>query len=440
MGVQQRKVFVQDLELGMFVSNLDRPWHQTPFPIQGFYIRSQDDIRAVTSHCKWVSIDVAEARQSHENTKDSRIAFGRSKAASDKKRQEIKLPPLNIREPVHHPKLSSLSKELKVSRRLMLDAEAALHRVFQSVQENRLPDLKDVARVTRDMVSSVLRNPDALLWLSRTRDYDNHTYQFSLNMTVWALICGRELGLNEGLLNHLGMGCLLSQVGKLKLPVAMLETEGHLDADDLALYRSYVEKGVQSLAEAGLSRAVLSVVQNHRERHNGTGFPEGVRGDRIPLLAKVAGLAEFFESLVGPRKHLEAMTPARAVSLLYDLRNIEFQEDLVEKFISAVGVYPTGSLVELNDGVRGVVVCHSPERRLWPKVMVMTDPAHRALKTAKVIDLAKYNEGKAAEQIMSIAECLPAGTEGLHPGHYDVTGAESRWTLSHMLGSRVIGA
>lgn len=123
------------------------------------------------------------------------------------------------------------------------------------------------------------------------------------------------------------------------------------------------------LENGGLSRAVLSVVQGHRERHNGSGFPEGVRGDRIPLLAKVAGIAEFFESLIAPRSHAEPMTPAKAVTLLYEMRNIEFQEDLVENFIQAIGIYPTGSLVELTDGQRGIVVSHSPERRLWSRVM-----------------------------------------------------------------------
>lgn len=431
MGVQQRKVFVHDLELGMFVSDLDRPWHQTPFPIQGFFIRSQDDIRALTSHCKWVSVDVAESRHADSKATGDRPAFGR---LNDRKRQEIRLPPLNIREPVRYPRVSSLRKELKVSRKLMADAEASLQRVFQSIQDNRLPDLRDVSRITRGMVSSVLRNPDAVLWLSRTREHDDYTYQYALNTAVWALICGRELGLHEGPLYQLGMGCLLSQVGKLSLPKTLLENESRLDSDQLELYRSYVELGVQNLQDSGLSPAAMSVVQNHRERHNGSGFPKGVHGDRIPLLGKIAGLAEYFESLVGPRKRSDAMTPSRAIGLLYELRNIEFQEDLVEKFISAVGVYPTGSLVELSDGVRGVVISHSPDRRLWPKVMVMTDQSHNALKTAKVIDLAKYNDGKSAEELMSISQCLPVGTDGLHPEHFDITGAESRWAFSRMIG------
>jgi HD-GYP domain-containing protein (c-di-GMP phosphodiesterase class II) len=315
----------------------------------------------------------------------------------------------------------------------MQDAESSLHRVFESIREQQVPDFTEVARVTRSMVSSVVRNPDAVLWLSRTRQHDDFTYQHALNTAVWALVCGRELGLNEGLLNHLGMGCLLSQVGKLMLPRKLIENEMRLGSDDFALYRTYVEKGVHSLEDSGVSRAVVSVVQNHRERHNGSGFPEGLRGDRIPLLGKVAGLAEYFETLVSPRDAAAAMTPARAVSLLYELRNIEFQEDLVEKFIAAVGVYPTGSLVELNDGQRGVVVSHSAERRLWPKVMVMTDRDRKPLKAARIIDLARYNEGRTAEETVSIAECLPVGTEGLHPEYYDVTGAESRWAFSRLI-------
>lgn len=435
MGVRQKKIAVQDLEIGMFVSDLDRPWHQTPFPIQGFHIRSQDDIRSLVSYCKWVVIDVAESRESIEQTKSgSRFVAGKSQRKANN-REAVQLPPLSIKDPVSYENVTTMKKELKVSRKVMMDAEVSLHRVFQAVQEGATPDLREVAAVTRRMVDSAVRNPDALLWLSRTRHHDDYTYRHSLNTAVWALICGRQLGLNEGLLNHLGLGCLLSQIGKLELPKQILRNEGKLNADDFAIYRSYVDKGVAKLSDTGVSRAVISVVQGHRERHNGSGFPDGIRGDRIPLLAKIAGLAEYFETLIGPRDSGEPMTPARAVNLLYDMRNIEFQEDLAEQFIQAIGIYPTGSLVELTDGQRGIVVSHTPERRLWPKVMVMTDRAHQPLKSARIVDLAKYNEGRNAYEALSIAECLPHGTEGLNPEHYDVTGAESRWNLARIVGA-----
>ena len=435
MGVRQKKIAVHDLEIGMFVSDLDRPWHQTPFPIQGFHIRSQNDVRSLVTHCKWVIIDEAEVREAIDQSKPGKRIFRRPSKRSGHERDSVQLPPLNIKEPVKYDSVTTMRRELKVSKKLMIDAEASLNQVFEAIRQHETPDLRGVAVVTQKMVSSVVRNPDAMLWLSRTRHHDNYTYRHSLNTAVWALVCGRQLGLNEGLLNHLGLGCLLSQVGKLDLPARILANEGKLDSEDFSVYRTYVERGVAKLADSGLSRAVLSVVQGHRERHNGSGFPEGVRGDRIPLLAKVAGLSEYFETLISPRYSADAMTPARAVTLLYEMRNIEFQEDLVEQFIQAIGIYPTGSLVELNDGQRGIVVSHAPERRLWPKVMVMTDRDHRPLKSARIVDLAKYNEGRGVHDTLTVAECLPHGTEGLNPEHYDVTGAESRWSLARIVGA-----
>ncbi|MEP6417049.1 MAG: DUF3391 domain-containing protein, partial [Marinobacter sp.] len=307
MGVRQKKIAVHDLEIGMFVSDLDRPWHQTPFPIQGFHIRSQNDVRSLVTHCKWVIIDEAEVREAIDQSKPGKRIFRRPSKRSGHERDSVQLPPLNIKEPVKYDSVTTMRRELKVSKKLMIDAEASLNQVFEAIRQRETPDLRGVAVVTQKMVSSVVRNPDAMLWLSRTRHHDNYTYRHSLNTAVWALVCGRQLGLNEGLLNHLGLGCLLSQVGKLDLPARILANEGKLDSEDFSVYRTYVERGVAKLADSGLSRAVLSVVQGHRERHNGSGFPEGVRGDRIPLLAKVAGLSEYFETLIGPRTSAEPM-------------------------------------------------------------------------------------------------------------------------------------
>ncbi|PSF09482.1 phosphohydrolase [Marinobacter halophilus] len=433
MGVQQNKIAVHDLEVGMFVSDLDRPWHQTPFPIQGFYIRSQSDVRALVSHCKWVMVDVAENRDSTKPGNETGRSFRRSSSNRGNGREELQLPPLSIREPVSYQAVTPLKKELKSSRRLLDDAEVALARMFASVQTGQLPDLRPAADIARKMVASVARQPNALLWLSRTRQYDDFVYRHALNTAVWALVCGRQLGLNESLLSHLGVGCLLSQVGKTALPKDLLAREHQLNPEEFAVYRSYVVKGVEMLEHTGLSRAVMNVVQGHRERHNGSGFPLGLRGDRIALLAKVAGIAEFFESMTAPREGQSPMTPAKAVALLYDMRNIEFQEDLVEGFIQAIGVYPTGSLVELSDGQRGIVVSHSPERRLWPKVMVMQGRDRQPLKIARIIDLAKHNESRPASEALTVRDCLPHGTEGLDPSHHDVTGAESRWSLNNLI-------
>ena len=105
MGVRQKKIAVHDLEIGMFVSDLDRPWHQTPFPIQGFHIRSQNDVRSLVTHCKWVIIDEAEVREAIDQSKPGKRIFRRPSKRSGHERDSVQLPPLNITEksqPVVH--------------------------------------------------------------------------------------------------------------------------------------------------------------------------------------------------------------------------------------------------------------------------------------------------------------------------------------------------
>lgn len=419
----------------MFVSDLDRPWHQTPFPIQGFHIRSDDDVKSVSSFCSWVMIDVPELRNTAEFEQNRAPIFRRRSPAGSGSRAELQLPPLKIKSPVRYTEEVPFRKEVKASARLVRAADDALRHVVDSVRAGETPDLRPLATSVQKMTESVTRNPDALLWLSRMQEHDDHIYQHGVNTAVWGLVFGRSLGLEKGLLNHLAMGCLLSQVGKAELPRELLRDEGSLSPEEFAEYKTYVALGMARLEDTGLSRAVTSVVQYHRERHNGSGFPESVRGDRIPLLAKIAGLTDYYESLIAPKDPARAMAPAQAVASLYETRNIEFQEDLVEKFIQAIGIYPIGTLVELSDGQRGVVVSHAPERRLQPKVMVMTDTEHRPLKQAKILNLADYNAERSADTSLVVTDCLPHGTDGLEPNRFDVTGAESRWSLGRILGN-----
>lgn len=435
VGVSQKKIYAQDLEVGMFVSDLDRPWHVTPFPIQGFYIRSQDDIRALISHCRWVMVDVAEARDSLDYDSAGAPSFARRTSRKVRQHEVLELPPMQIKKPVDHQASRSLRRELRASRNLLQSAESAIRQVSGSLRNDMMPDLRPVSKVARQMTSSVLRNPDALLWLARVREQDDHTYRHSLKTAVWALVLGRHLGLDETLLTTLATGCLLAHVGKAELPPELIFNEHQLDAEQYREYRTYVERGARRVEEAGVSRGVVAVVRGHRERHNGSGFPAGVRGDRIPLLAKIAGLVDYYESLIAPREGYQPLSPAQAVSQLFELRNVEFQADLVERFIQSIGIYPIGTLVQLTSGERGIVVSHSPRRRLMPKVMVMTRADQKPLKTARMVNLADVNNGRPVDRALRVEGCLPNGTEGLDPSRYDVTGAESRWNLRRLMGA-----
>ncbi|WP_148863013.1 HD-GYP domain-containing protein [Marinobacter fonticola] len=433
MGVRQNKVAVQDLVVGAFVSDLDRPWHETPFPIQGFYIRNQDEIRSLTSYCKWVMVDVAETRDTSEYEASKAPIFTR-RSAKRVDEDIVQLPPIQVRNRKAYPLSASLKKEVRHSQRVLLDVDKALKQVERQLRAGDSPDFGPLSRVAKGMAGSVIRNPDAMLWVARLRQHDDYSYRHSLNAAVWSLVCGRHMGLDSVALTNLALGTLLCHVGKLDLSVELVRNETMLGAEAYAEFRTYVARGVHRLQQADMPRAVINVVQYHRERHNGSGFPTRVRGDRIPLLAKIAGLVDYYETLVEPRQEQTPMTPAQAVAHLYELRNIEFQEDLVEHFIQSIGVYPTGTLVQLSNGQRGAVVSNSRGRRLWPHVMVMTDTEQKPLRAAQVVNLAEFNEGRESSEVLSVSNCLPFGAEGLDPRHFEVTGASSRWSWRHLIG------
>jgi HD-GYP domain-containing protein (c-di-GMP phosphodiesterase class II) len=428
MGVQRRKISVKELEIGMFVADLDRPWHETPFPIQGFYIRNQKEVDELIRHCRHVHVDVAEKRESR--AAESTGTTARRDGGDGK---VIKLPAVKVRNPHHYETTRPLRKEIRNVQPVLDNVEKALGRVNEMLAAGHNEvDVEEVSSVARTMAESVARNPDALLWLSRVQSRDDYTYRHSLNISIWALLLGRQLGLDPDVLHKLSMGALLSHIGTARLPEGMQIAESELTTEQWQTYSRYPEIGARLAAASGLPRVVVNVIRYHRERHNGTGFPQRVNGEHIPLLAKLVGLVDYYEYLIEPRERRSQLTPAQAVSRLFECRNSQFQEDLVEQFIQAVGVYPTGTIVELATREVAVVVSHTPKRRLWPSVMVLTDTDKKPLQQGHIVDLAKQNE-EAADANARIVDCKPFGYGGIDPSQYEVTGAaarqRARWSL-----------
>lgn len=440
MSVKSIQVPVHQLQIGMFVSNLDRPWCQTPFPIQGFYIRSNDDIRSLTSFCKYVLVDQSLDRSQfdYDELPGSPMPLAAKRTSPTQKNQEkrlLKLPEVRIKDPQTYGATVPLKKEVEVATKILVKIQSAIENVLSQVRSREPVNFSDVEHASEGMVDSIVRNPDALVWLHRVKKKDEHSYHHSINAAVWALVFGRHLGLSREVLKNLSTGVLLSAIGKSKLDPELLVGSGSLSNSQFEEYKQFVNRGVEILESCiNVSHQVVTIVQHHKERHNGTGYPQGLTGDKIPLLAKIAGIVDAYQAMIEPRMGAEPMTPAQAVSQLYEGRNIEFQEDLVERFIQAIGVYPTGSIVQLTTDEVGIVVSHNPGRRLWPKVMVVLDENKKPLKAGKVVDLLNYNESRQEQSTVHIIGSLPFGSYDVDPSQYQVTGATSKWSVRHLMG------
>lgn len=435
MGIKQVKLDVNEITVGMFVSGLDRPWSQTPFPLQGFYIRDLDEIKQLKNICRHVYIDVmrgrapmaANLKSLPADTLKHRINRRQNTAAPS----NIKVARLRIQRDAY-PEVKPLKREIRKAKQLHQNVYHAVGEVLGYLGSNELHrvPMTDTKRLASDMVDSVLRNPDAFTWLTRVQEKDEHTYAHAIRSSVWAILFGRHIGLPKRDLDVLALGVLLKDVGKVRLDQRLLE-KTERSAEEERLYESFVDHGVEILRQTpGVEPRVISVVKTHCERLNGSGFPQHLQGDKIPLLGKIAGIVTFYDNVTNPRGARLPVAPSKAVSKLYELRNTQFQEELVVEFIRAIGLYPTGTLVVLNTGEVGVVVEQNFERRLKPKVMLVLDAFKEPLARHQLLDLAADEKRKQAlldsgrkspDQIAKIEI-----VRDLEPGTYDIDIASVR--------------
>lgn len=429
MAIKQIKVDVNEVTVGMFVSGLDRPWSQTPFPLQGFYIRDLEEIKQLKTHCNHVYIDVVKGRGPvAAKLKKLSAAFGEKPKIFSRSAKnataKVEVAPLKIKRDVYVEK-EPLKREVKKAKQLHQRVYRAVGEIIRQLDTGggNIPII-ETKRLASEMVDSILRNPDAFSWLSRVQELDEHTYSHSVRSAVWAIVFGRHAGLPKKDLDTLAVGVLLKDVGKTKLDKKLVMKKNRTAAEE-AEFEKFVDLGTNILREMpGIEPRVISVVKTHRERLNGSGFPQHLRGDRIPLLGKVAGIVTFYDETTNPRGQKYPLSPSKAVAKLYELRNTEFQEELVVEFIRAIGLYPTGTLVELSTGEVGVVVEQNFERRLKPKIMLILDAVKNPLRQHILLDLAE--DEKRKQNLVDSGKFTPAEIEkieiaqDLEPGSYDI--------------------
>lgn len=398
MAIKQVKVGVNELTIGMYVSGLDRPWSQTPFPLQGFYLRDLNEINQLKALCQYVYIDIEKGR----GPISANLKTITPSAKKPTTRERVSsftesLAPLKIQRGLYRD-VEPLQREVKKARQLHQKVYGAVVEVMEQLEKNQFDDISlgETKRVASEMVDSVVRNPDAFTWLSRVQEKDDYTYSHAVRSSVWAILFGRHIGLPKRDLDVLAMGVLLKDVGKVMLDTALIANT-HRTPEEEAQYERFVEIGCDILRKTGgVEPRVISVVKTHCERLNGSGFPNGLAGDKIPLLGKIAGIVTFYDHVTNPRGARDPIAPSKAVAKLYELRNIEFQEELVVEFIRAIGLYPTGTLVELSTGEVAVVVEQNFERRLKPKVIVVLDPLKQPLSEYLLLDLSEDDRRKQA--------------------------------------------
>lgn len=398
-----KKLSVGELKPGMYVSSLDRPWLETPFLMQGILIKNEQDISDIAKYCKHVEIDTAIIIHDDEPLPD----------LPEPSRETIEslAPHRKLRQ---YSDTTSLDEELVEAQAIMSSFTRTVADIFDKTHSGSAIDVNEVRGAISPMVDSIIRNPDACIWLTRLRNSDDYTYQHAISASIWAVALGRHLGFPKSDLDTLAIGVSLFDIGKMDLPTDLLHKQGRLSEEEFEVIKSHVELGLNKLeAGGGINNSIREIVSYHHERFDGSGYPFGLSGSDIPVFARIAGIADCYDAITTRRPYANAISPVAAVKKLYEWRNEAFQSVLIEEFIQAIGIFPAGTLVELSNGEVGVVLSEYRTRRLRPKMIQLLDKNKHPLPTFKVIDLLTTTHDEEGNPL-DIVESLEPGTYNLY--------------------------
>jgi HD-GYP domain-containing protein (c-di-GMP phosphodiesterase class II) len=395
--MNNKTVAVGDLQFGMYIKELDRPWVETPFAFQGFCLRTEQQLEALRKFCKHVIVDAVRSEA-------KLTAPAPSKASTPSAAMFV------IRGNAAYKGQADLKREIEAASASYSQTCKALGRLIEPLEKGQASlDGGEVQGLVNGLADSVIRNPDALLLLSKVREAKAAAHARALQVSIYMMVFGRFLQLEPDDIRLLGLLGLLQDEGNARVPPALLQKHERLTPEESEILKRHVELSGHIVGiTSGLPPRLGPLVLLHHERQDGTGYPRGLRGYQIGLHGSIAAICDAYDMLLAPPPYGEGQSAAEAVKLLVKERGTAFHGPLLEQFVRCMGAFPVGSEVELTSGEFGVVIGEHVSQRLKPKVMVLLDQAGKFVLSRKIVDLANEPE-------MRIRRTLEQGKLGFNP-------------------------
>ena len=447
------------LDVGLFVVELDRPWHDTPFLLQGFTIDSPDELQALRANCSFAYVDLDRSNPAAVHALRVRITERSARPTPTQDLPRTLAPRADLRisattrqrfrqfagpreapigrgvlarirslvgrplasaamarhadpgiarharrgllpsdlQATPHPVARSFDDELPRARRAFAFGEEALRGLLDALRAGRTAELTTITTAAYALTDSLIDNPHALLWIGRTRDADFNAANHGVKVAVYLVALARHLGLPRRQMAELAMVGLLADIGKVHVPQALLDKPGMLAADEFAQVKLHVRYSLDAVSAcADLPDGVELGIGQHHERLDGSGYPGGLKGDEISLYGRMAAIADSFAALITPRAYAAAASPQDALMNLCEWAGSSFDEPLVEQFVQTVGMFPVGSLVELSSGEVARVVTLPVARLQRTRVLVLTEADKAPLERPREVEAIGTHESGGA--------------------------------------------
>jgi HD-GYP domain-containing protein (c-di-GMP phosphodiesterase class II) len=520
VDIKKEQIDVRRLTLGMYVTELDRPWVGTPFMLQGFVLDDQADIDQLQSLCKFVFIDrtksignqfaanssrdvaikregsVVRVRdpgridstsavaqrpatgkasfldilrdlknyqtpQNTERTSDDGTMYNVKYGANTAAQVTLPYSDKNSPEPIskqseaesggffsglfRRGKLkTNIDKHTKDSEKIEAEnykvtiyeeeppveneiaiiypvyeqSQIATREIFDAVANEQNLDLSAVSEILDNMVESIGRAPDALLWLAKLKQTDDYSYNHALQVSITIMAFGNFLALSKNQIKELGLAGLLQDIGKVKLSADVLLKEGKLTREEYEYAKKHVDESLKILGNTpDIPPAVINLIAEHHERIDGSGYPKQLSDNQISLTSQVAGLIDTYCAITSNKSYAKGVFHQEALDKIHQLAGKQFSNELIDQLVQFMGMYPVSSLVELNTGEVGVVIQQNQVRRLLPRLMLLLAPNKSRYTSPIILNLLNSPPTPTGEAYRIIKSLAP-DSYGLNPNDF----------------------
>jgi putative nucleotidyltransferase with HDIG domain len=379
-----KRIDVKGLKVGMYVVQLDRPWIETPFLFSKFLIKSSEQISQLKEYCSYVHIDTDKGKDA-----DSAIPAAQMDARIVNKLTKIE----NEERPPEGSPQVAFREEIRQALVTRDKTKQVVDNMLEDVRIGKSIDTAEAKLAVENIMDSITRNREALVCLTQLKNRDEYTSIHSMNVCILCIAFGRHLGLRREQLQFLGVGALLHDIGKMRVPLEILNKPGKLTDDEFTIMKNHVLFAAGILEKtAGFSPRSMKVVMEHHERFTGGGYPQGLSGENISMLGQLAAIVDVYDAITSDRVYHNHMHPHDAIKKMYEWSARDFNKGLLEKFIKCIGIYPLGSLVEVNHADLGIVISSNEGNALKPAVMLVLDELGQPHEEPKVIDLMQKDK------------------------------------------------
>jgi len=411
---------VTRLEIGMHVVELDRPWSETTFLMQGFVISHENELIRIQNQCDYVVVRIktVAARQLQKN---SAVELSRIKRAQQRRPSVLlNIDVENLRKQLHRNKMG-FDQGVSYSSVTFQSARALAEKIMASARSGRSINLKACRETVTKVVDCVLQNSDALRFLTQIKNINKYTVEHSMNCCVFAATFGKHLGLTIQDIENVAFSALMHDIGKSKIPSKILNKKSRLTREEAMMMARHSEFGWRILmAMPNINDHIAEVAYGHHEREDGLGYPRHLHEREISLFTKIVTIVDCYDAMTSRRCYGNIHTSSESLDIIRANAGTQFDRALAYEFVKCIGEYPPGSLVEMTNGEIGIVISSSDEYGQFPRVLIVRDSRQQEMVNNRIVDI-RSGEVDKNNMPYEINTELPNGSFGVNlERHFDV--------------------